>query len=78
MKKSLHDKYPKFENLFLKAKSQKVALQVGSNGRPKLNQLAEDVVFSTALEYTEYTEDGIVNIVDGIALLGKNVYIDEC
>ena len=63
MEKSVHEKYPQFAKLFSEAKSQKAELQIESNGRPKLNQLANDIGFSTALEYSE---EGIVNINFGV------------
>ena len=63
MKKSLLDKYSKFANLFLEGKSKTVELQLESNGRSKLNKLAEDIGFSTDLNYNE---DGIFNIEFGM------------
>ena len=55
----MHDKFdPKFSNLFAKDTSKVAILERETNGRPKMIKLAEDIGFTTDLEYNE---EGFLN-----------------
>ena len=54
MKKSLHDEYsPQFTDMFSK-NVDGIQIEVETNGRPKLWELAAKIAFNTPLEYDEY------------------------
>jgi hypothetical protein len=59
MKQSLHDEHgPAFKNLF-DEKETELKLEVETNGRPKLWELAERIGLNTALEYDD---DGLLKV----------------
>ena len=60
LKKSLHEKFdPKFSNLFAKDTTKVAMLERETNGRPKMIKLAEDIGFTTDLEYNK---EGFLNV----------------